>query len=73
MSENLKIDKEIEGICPCGKGFTAGIVAEGEMKGAQLVTHAEPICDEFKKLEPHEFLAYVRKSWGIKAPWDDWN
>ena len=73
MSKNMKITNEIEGICPCGKGFTAGIVAEGKLKGISMVTHEEPICDKFRDLEPDEFLTHVRREWGIKAPWDDWN
>lgn len=69
----MKITEKIKGICPCGGEFTAGQVAEGEHQGAPVVLHDKPLCAKFEELEPDEFLTYVRQSYGIKAPWDDWN
>lgn len=47
------------GKCPCGGDIAAS-------SGARpAVAHSIPYCLEFKRLEPTEFLAYVRRSRGI--------
>jgi hypothetical protein len=53
-----KVDAEHLGLCPCGKEIGANAAT-----GA--VVHGIPPCEAFLKLEPTEFLAYVRRSRGI--------
>jgi hypothetical protein len=43
------------GLCPCGSRISVN--AE---QGA--IAHEPPVCETFMKLEPDEFLSYVRKA-----------
>lgn len=69
MGDPNTFKPELEGKCPCGGTFTAGYDGE-DVPG---VMHTEPACERFSKLEPDEFLRYVRRSAGIVAPWDNVN
>jgi hypothetical protein len=46
------------GLCKCGRQIYAG-------KDKVAVVHALPYCKAFVRLDPVEFLRYVRRSRGI--------
>jgi hypothetical protein len=46
------------GLCPCGKKI-------GANGPAGHVIHELPACKAFMKLDPVQFLAYVRRSRGV--------
>jgi hypothetical protein len=52
------IEAEDLGICPCGRRIYGN-------RKLFAVIHEAPICDQFRKLEPDEFLKYVRRFRGI--------
>lgn len=49
------------GLCVCGRK-----IAANADKGA--VVHEVPYCEAFLKLDPLDFLTYVRRSRGIPDP-----
>ena len=46
------------GLCPCGVAIYAN-------RETGAVAHDVPFCEQFRMLEPMEFLRYVRRSRGI--------
>ncbi len=59
MKQNLNV--EDLGLCACGRR----IYADAEQCA---VVHELPYCEKFLRLEPLEFLRYVRRSRGLPDP-----
>lgn len=45
----------LQGLCPCGKTFYA-------FQNPPAIAHDQPTCSEFDRLQPDEYLMYVRKA-----------
>lgn len=51
--------KDLEGICPgCGRNFAFGSTTSGPDR-RPFVLHAMPMCADFEKREPIEYLAWI--------------
>jgi hypothetical protein len=61
--KKLKLEHDL-GLCPCGQP----IFASSE---PAAVIHGIPYCEQFLKLEPDEFLTYVRRFRRISDSIDD--
>lgn len=49
------------GTCPCGKNIFVSV-------DDRCVAHDAPLCEAFSKMDPEEFITYVRKSRGLPPP-----
>lgn len=55
MSNEQTFITDVEGVCPCGGRWFAGTDPEPS------VVHTKPICEEFDKLEPEDYLKWIRE------------
>lgn len=56
--KSLNLEVKDLGKCPCGAQLYGSV-------DPPAVAHSMPYCAEFNRMEPDEFLTYVRRSRGI--------
>ncbi|KKK48904.1 hypothetical protein LCGC14_3140460 [marine sediment metagenome] len=58
------IHAQLEFECPCGAKVVVGSEShdtpEGIPEGSPVILHVMPMCEEYRKLEPDEYLRWVR-------------
>lgn len=61
MIQKKTVVMEHIGICPCGKNIFAS-------RDEPCIAHDAPLCEAFDKMDPDEFVTYVRRSRGLPDP-----
>jgi hypothetical protein len=52
-----RVDEKIKTTCPCGGKVSIGY--DGEGRG--VVMHAMPMCEDFEKKDPMDYMTWLRR------------